>query len=572
MDKVIFLFLRRMRSPLLVLIAAYAISILGMVLVPGVDDQGRTWHMDFFHAIYYVSYMATTIGFGEIPYPFSDAQRLWTMVAIHLSVIAWLYAIGKILTLMQDPTFQNVVGEQSFARTIRRLREPFYIVCGYGDTGALLVRALARRGTRAVVIDRNQERINELELEDLGIYVPGLCADASLALHLSAAGLTHPNCHGVVALTDDDEANLKVAIATKLLNPRLKVLCRAESHDIEANMASFGTDRIINPFDTFGDRLALALHSPGAHLLHQWLTSVPDTPLPEPLYPPHGKWVLCGYGRFGQAVRHGLAREGVEAVIVEANAAMTAGCADQCVAGRGTEAPTLEAAGVREAVGIVAGTDNDANNLSIVMTARELNPQLFMVARQNRHDHDAVFQAARLPLVMHRSEIIAETILAHLVTPVLPLFLQQAREQSNAWANEVVSRISAVAGETVPEVWAVRLRPGDANALLAALAAGEVRLEQLLRDPRDRGRRLDGLPLLRLREGVVELMPAPELALAAGDEILFCGRRRARERMGWVLQNANVLRYVLTGEERPEGWIWRQLARNGRAAPESGPQ
>jgi voltage-gated potassium channel len=58
--------------------------------------------MDFFHASYVVSYTATTIGFGEVPMAFSEAQRAWTIVVIYLTVIAWLYSIGSILGLLQD--------------------------------------------------------------------------------------------------------------------------------------------------------------------------------------------------------------------------------------------------------------------------------------------------------------------------------------------------------------------------------------------------------------------------------------------------------------------------------------
>ena len=42
-------------------------------------------------------------------------------------------------------------------------------------------------------------------------------------------------------------------------------------------------------------------------------------------------------------------------------------------------------------VGLVAGTDDDANNLSIVMTARELNDKLFVIARQNREENQELF-------------------------------------------------------------------------------------------------------------------------------------------------------------------------------------
>ncbi|HHJ81110.1 MAG TPA: potassium transporter TrkA, partial [Candidatus Tenderia electrophaga] len=86
MHKIFALVLRRMRAPLIVLISAYAISILGLVLIPGVDDQGNPWNMSFFHAFYFVSYMATTIGFGEIPFEFTNGQRLWTTIAMYLTV------------------------------------------------------------------------------------------------------------------------------------------------------------------------------------------------------------------------------------------------------------------------------------------------------------------------------------------------------------------------------------------------------------------------------------------------------------------------------------------------------
>ena len=58
--------------------------------------------MSFFHAFYCVSYMGSTIGFGEIPYPFSDAQRMVVTVAMYVTVISWLYAIGTLFAVIQD--------------------------------------------------------------------------------------------------------------------------------------------------------------------------------------------------------------------------------------------------------------------------------------------------------------------------------------------------------------------------------------------------------------------------------------------------------------------------------------
>ncbi|EDN72393.1 TrkA-N [Beggiatoa sp. SS] len=67
MNTVFYLIMRRMRIPLLVLLTVYTVAIIGMTLMPGIDDQGNPWRMNFFEAYYFVSYMGTTIGFGELP-------------------------------------------------------------------------------------------------------------------------------------------------------------------------------------------------------------------------------------------------------------------------------------------------------------------------------------------------------------------------------------------------------------------------------------------------------------------------------------------------------------------------
>ncbi len=191
MEHVIFLIFRRMRAPLLALIATYTVAVLGLVLIPGQDADGNPWTMDFFHAFYVVSYTATTIGFGEIPYEFTDAQRAWVIFSIYATVVVWFYSLGTLIALLQDKTFQRAMTELRFARRVRHRREPFYLVCGYGETGGALVRALTDRNQHAVTIDINQDRINLLKLENLREYVPALCADARRPEHLVEAGLKH---------------------------------------------------------------------------------------------------------------------------------------------------------------------------------------------------------------------------------------------------------------------------------------------------------------------------------------------------------------------------------------------
>jgi voltage-gated potassium channel len=548
--------LRQMRLPLVVLVVAYAVSILGLVLIPGVDDQGRPWQMDFLHAFYFVSYMATTIGFGEIPYPFTPGQRLWVMVTIYITVIAWIYAIGVILSLVQNHAFRSVIRIQRLQREVKAFRRRFYLVCGCGDTGSILVRALTSRRKRAVVVDIDPQRVAELEMSDQVDYVPALCGDAALPENLISAGLLHPRCAGLIALTNHDQANLAIAIAGKLLRPNLPVICRSESHETEANMASFSTDHIVDPFDSFAEHLAMAIHSSGVWLLHEWLTSMPNSDLTEPLYPPRGLWVVCGYGRFGKAVNAHLRREGIDTVVIEAHPQQTS-CHD-CVVGSGAEARTLLEAGIDQAVGIVAGTNDDHTNLSIVMTAIDINSELFVVMRQNRSANDLLFGAIHADLVMQASGIIAHEMLALLTEPLLARFLYLARKKDNDWANPLLSRISGITPGVVPSIWEIAIEPEQTNGLWQLLRDGEeVTIGDLLRDPRQRDCKLPIIPLLHARGFEFSLVPDESIALDSHDRVLFCGMPGSERSIYSSLQNYNAASYVVTGRQRPDGVIWR---------------
>ena len=236
----IFLIMRRMRTPLIVLILVFSISVVGLALIPGVDPDGETARMTLFDAFYFMSYTATTIGFGELPWPFTTAQRLWVTFSIYLSVIGWAYAIGSLLTLLQDHAFRHAVALQRFTTKVARIREPFLLLAGYGRAGELLVKAFDALGQQVVVIDESGQRIDALDLQSYHADIPGLAADAANPHHLRIAGLGHPNCAGVLALTNDDHTNLSITMAAALLRPELPVVARTISPSIGERMRAFG--------------------------------------------------------------------------------------------------------------------------------------------------------------------------------------------------------------------------------------------------------------------------------------------------------------------------------------------
>jgi hypothetical protein len=222
----------------------------------------------------------------------------------------------------------------------------------------------------------------------------------------------------------------------------------------------------------------------------------------------------------------------------------------------------LQQADIERAVGLVAGTDNDADNLSIIMTALDLNRELFVVARMNHLDNGELFERVGAQVVMHPSQVIAHRIHVRLGLPLLSEFVTYARFQDDAWSCELVSRIAALVSDSVPHVWQVTIDPQEARAVCESESLGlRVTLDDLLRDPGNRDRRLAAIPLLLEHKDARSVLPPPDQRLRPGDRLLLCGLESSRRRMQWSLQDPNRLRYVATGVDAPEGWFWRWAER-----------
>jgi voltage-gated potassium channel len=556
----IFLVMRRMRTPLIVLIAIFAVSTLGLTLIDGQDAQGRPWRMGFFDAFYVMSYTASTIGFGEIPYAFTYNQRMWVTISIYLTVVGWAYAIGSLLALVQERSFRQALALQHFTRKVRRLGEPFLLIAGYGQTGELLARSLDALGRRFVVIDSDSGRIDDLYLDSYHADVPGLVADAGDPGHLAVAGLGHPYCEGVLAITDNDEANLAAAQAAALLRPDLPVVTRTVSPEMEARMKVFGSPTVINPFDRFGDHLRLALRAPASYQLLTWLESGPGEPLPKRGDPPSGgHWIVCGYGRFGKEVTHDLRAEGYDVTIVEPGEA--AENDPDAIVGRGYEPHVLTAVNVECAAGFVAGTDNDTTNLSLVAAAHRANPRMFIAARQNKPASASLFEAVDLDALLVPAEVVAHEVYAQLSTPLLWRFLREMPAKGDEWADSVVGKLTNLCGKHLQSLWKVRLTAVEAPALRAVFDHERVRLGDLLRSPDDRDQRLHTVVLLVARGDDVHLAPSDDFAVTLDDELLLVGEPAARRLLDSTLLIDATREYVLHNRHVPSSWIWRKLTR-----------
>lgn len=557
-NNVTYLFLRRMRLPLVLVIILYTISVFGLAVMPGVDANGnRTEGMGLFHAFYVISYTATTIGFGELPQPYSVEQRIWMTLAIYLTVTGWSYAVVTVVGLLQEPAFQNALRRGRYARRIRNLREPFYIVCGVGETGTLVCHGLDRLGMRFVVIDADADRIDQIKLENFYADPPSVMADASQPATLTGAGLLSPLCRGVMALAVDDATNRAIAVTARLLRPQLAVMARVGDADTDHSRGAFGGDMVTNPFERFSTFLALAVARPERYRMGQILTGFPGDDLPEPHHPPRGHWIMCGYGRFGHGVREALTKAGNQVTVIDK---LHYGEPGVDIQGTGTDSASLIKAGIENAVGIVAGNASDLKNLAIALVARDLKPDIFIVTRQNQMSNSTLFEAFRDDLCMQPSRIVAREFLALITTPLLARFRNEIRGASERWSAELTEALSRLNGGYVPELWGVSINEQQASAVMDAISHRQwVNIGHLLVDPYDVSRAANALVLMVARGEGGEILPATGYQLEAGDQLLLASSPEARRRMELALNNPNVLHYVRTGRESGGGWVWHQL-------------
>jgi Trk K+ transport system NAD-binding subunit len=565
MGDVLFLILRRFRAPLITLIAVYAISVGGLALIPAVDADGNPGRMSLFHAFYVMSYTATTIGFGEIPQPFTDAQRLWVTFAIYLSVTGWAYTLGSVIALVNDRTFRGLLSRGVFIWRVRGIAEPFYILCGYGQSGMRLARSLDRLGSRLVIVEPQEERIARVAIQDYATPPLTLTADARLADVLEDAGIRSPQCCGVIALAGEDAVNQAIAIGARLLNPSLQILARAKSHVAKVNLESFGGVDVINPFETFAFNLGVGLSNPEVLRVEEWLTAAPGSPCPEPVRPPRGKWVLVGYGRYGHAIAEVLDREGIEWKGFDPGA--DNGGDARLLQGDYT-ASILSDAGIAGADVLVAGANVDAVNLSMTTLARRAKPDIFVIIRQNHMQDRALIEAAHANVTFVQSELMVHECLQALKTPMLGRFIARLRDADPSMAVAAIRRVRDEVGEGAPAAWTFECDVMQAGmfAALFQSGTGAFRIAHLLADPTNPEERMRAAALMLERKGETVLLPEASADLKPGDRILFVGSDAARRLQRRYLTEPGTVSWVLTGTEPPRGLLarrWKGRNRRG---------
>jgi voltage-gated potassium channel len=136
-----------------------------------------------------------------------------------------------------------------------------------------------------------------------------------------------------------------------------------------------------------------------------------------------GHIVVCGWGRVGRAIARDLAAMGGTPVVVDQDPIRVENVPCPAVLGDATDEAVLDRVGVRRARALVAALDTDAGNLFVTLSARELRPDLFIVARVRLEENEDKLRRAGANRVVNPQSIGGARMAAFVLQPYVTEFV-----------------------------------------------------------------------------------------------------------------------------------------------------
>ena len=205
--------------------------------------------------------------------------------------------------------------------------------------------------------------------------------------------------------------------------------------------------------------------------------------------------IICGWGRVGRSVASEVRAAGRPLIVVDNDPDRLAECPHPSVVGDATLDAVLTAAGIERAASLIAAVDADAANSFIILSARAMRPNLFIVARARGADSEEKLRRAGADRVVNPQHIGGARMAAFVLRPHVAEFVDVVMHDRNLefrLEELPIGPTSPIAGKT-------------------------------LRDARVRDRTGALVLAVRASHGELRTNPSPDTALEAGDLMIVIG-------------------------------------------------
>jgi len=227
-------------------------------------------------------------------------------------------------------------------------------------------------------------------------------------------------------------------------------------------------------------------------------------------------YIICGYGRIGALVADMLREQDVDTVVLETSEEITRRLEERgqhYVLGSATEDEALLAAGIDRAAGLVATVSSDADNVFIVLSAKQIRPNLFVIARATELGTERKLKMAGADKVVSPYFIGARRIAQTVIRPSVADFVD----------------LTFHGGEMGLQMEELELGEG---AELAGLALKDTGIRQ----------KYDMIILaVKKADSTMLFNPAAGTVIEVGDTLITLGTRDAMKKLGAVLHTPGLV-------------------------------
>jgi voltage-gated potassium channel len=168
-------------------------------------------------------------------------------------------------------------------------------------------------------------------------------------------------------------------------------------------------------------------------------------------------YIICGYGRIGSRIAQDLARVGVPFVVIERSSAKIERLEKEdllYVEGDAEEEEILTASGIERAKGLILTLPEDSSNVFVTLVAREINPDLFILARTDKHQNQKKLLRSGADKVISPYEIGADRMAQVILKPQVDRFMERVLHTGalNLVMEEVpIEEGAPIAGKTLAD-------------------------------------------------------------------------------------------------------------------------
>ena len=220
-------------------------------------------------------------------------------------------------------------------------------------------------------------------------------------------------------------------------------------------------------------------------------------------------YIICGFGRVGRRVAEELRHEAAPFIVLDFSPDAKEAAREENVLfieGNGTDDEDLRAAGVERARGLIAASDDDADNLYIALSARSVNADLFIVARASTEEAAKKLQLAGADRVVQPYQAAGRMMASLMLRPQVTAFVDVVTSASGSDLRFEEIEVTDASGQGGRSIRDLDIRK-ETGALIVAL---------------------------RKRDGTFDTTPTPEAVLDVGDVLIAAGTEqelRALERI-----------------------------------------